>query len=459
MDSDNRPRSIRITGWSLRAAFAAIIVVFVVANMLAMIDARQRQAETREVVTNMLTSIQLVTHLDHDLEEQRRLVDAHVYEKEASDLARLETEIAVLDSDLIATERAYEPLVIFPSERPTFDKLKAEIAGLHSPIDRVLDLSRRDRDAEAHAAAVPLHAQFDAIAKRAVTLVEINRIEGDRAVLNIQDAQDVSLRSMMLLTLAGGALSVAVAIYVTRLLGKREDEIMCMTQQLEERNRELDAFAGRVAHDLRGPLTALSFAAERMAVNGSHERASAAHRRGVARMNALIADLLALSRIHDQASRGTCDPSKVASSISEDWRSRVEEEGGALDVDVEPSTTRVSDGLLRQALANLVDNAVKYRRPDVAPQIAVRGMITAKRTYELRVSDNGIGVSEDDATHVFEPFHRAARTISIPGTGLGLSIVKRVVDACGGRVSIESTIDQGTTFKIELPLSTDDAHV
>ena len=115
-------------------------------------------------------------------------------------------------------------------------------------------------------------------------------------------------------------------------------------------------------------------------------------------------------------------------------------------------------GSVRQALSNLADNAVKYRRADVQADIDIFGRVVGKE-YELRVSDNGVGMSYDEAHQAFDPFFRALRVREQKGTGLGLSIVKRVIEASGGSVVVDSRLGQGTTFIIRLPLASDDARV
>jgi signal transduction histidine kinase len=226
-----------------------------------------------------------------------------------------------------------------------------------------------------------------------------------------------------------------------------------MTARLTEQNRELDAFAGRVAHDLRGPLTTISLAAGRLEEVTPHERStSAILRRGVSRMEQLIRDLLTLSRVDSQPANAAADPAVVAAMVADDLGKPVAEAGGTLEVAVDPGSVHCSDGLLRDVLANLVENALKYRRED-PPAIKVEGHRVGGE-YELRVRDNGIGMSAEEARHAFDAFYRALRAPNeVPGTGLGLSIVKRVVDVCGGRISVESKLDQGTTFIVELPLA------
>jgi len=221
-------------------------------------------------------------------------------------------------------------------------------------------------------------------------------------------------------------------------------------QQLEEQNRELDAFAGRVAHDLRGPLTAINLAAIHQSVP-HQERSSAIFRRAVKQMETIIQDLLMLSRVSTKTTE-TSQAAAVIASAEEDLRPKVDAAGGILQIEAAAATVMCSEGLLRQIVWNLGENAVKYRRDGVQLNVEILGRILP-HTYELSVSDNGMGMSPSEAQHVFEAFFRAKQVRSTPGTGLGLSIVKRAVEASGGSVSIDSTLGQGTTFKIHLPLA------
>jgi signal transduction histidine kinase len=176
-------------------------------------------------------------------------------------------------------------------------------------------------------------------------------------------------------------------------------------------------------------------------------------RRSIGRMERLIHDLLALSRIETQSLGATCDPAVVAATVREELTSRVLEANGTLRVAVEPASVRGSDGLLIEVLSNLVDNAVKYARPETAPEIQLSGGARGDH-YELSVVDNGMGMSPDEVRQAFEPFYRARRG-KAPGTGLGLSIVKRVAEASGGSVSLQSTLGRGTTLVLRLPIVDD----
>jgi signal transduction histidine kinase len=165
-------------------------------------------------------------------------------------------------------------------------------------------------------------------------------------------------------------------------------------------------------------------------------------------MRRLIDELLALSRVDRELMETECDPASVAAEVSRTLSQRIEAEGAELRVAVEPGRVRCADGLLRQVIWNLVDNAIKYRRQGVRAEVEVQGKIR-ERGYELRVCDNGMGMSVEESQRAFEPLYRAGRS-RVEGTGLGLSIVKRVAEASGGSVTVESGINQGTTFVIQL---------
>jgi signal transduction histidine kinase len=224
------------------------------------------------------------------------------------------------------------------------------------------------------------------------------------------------------------------------------------TRRLVARNRELDAFAARVAHDLRGTLTTMNLATAPLATKlPGEDRALEILRRGTRKMEALVEDLLVLARV-EKLAHGRCDPAAVVALVAQDVAPSVEAASGALRVSVANAEVTCSEGLLRQALTNLVENAVKYRRPEVAPDVEISGA-PVDGGYDLRVSDNGVGMSRDEATHAGEPFYRSPRVRNQPGTGLGLSIVNRVAEASGGKLIVESRLGQGSTFVVHLPLA------
>jgi signal transduction histidine kinase len=168
-------------------------------------------------------------------------------------------------------------------------------------------------------------------------------------------------------------------------------------------------------------------------------------------MEALVDDLLALARVESQVA-GRCDPAAVVKEVEVDFAPRIAAEKGALRVSVHPAEVSCSEGLLRQAVTNLLDNAVKYHRPDAAPEVEISGA-PSNGSYDLTVTDNGIGMSAQETQQVAQPYYRSPRSQDRPGIGLGLSIVSRVAEASGGKLSVQSNLGHGSTFVVRLPLA------
>jgi signal transduction histidine kinase len=107
---------------------------------------------------------------------------------------------------------------------------------------------------------------------------------------------------------------------------------------------------------------------------------------------------------------------------------------------------------LRQVLMNLVGNGIKYSQPE-GGEVIVSVQEERDRLY-VRVSDEGVGIAEEDLPHIFDTAYRApdARSFRCKGSGLGLAIVKRIVEQHGGEIRVQSRPGEGTTFSFDLPL-------
>jgi two-component system, OmpR family, sensor kinase len=433
-------------------AFTIIAAGILLGTLSMLIQIRALQTNARDIVENMLTSVRLVGELRSSLERRRILVDDHIFASQPDERASIETELGAVDAEFAAASRAYDPWARLAEERATWDRTRVDLAALDRPIARALTLSRMNRDGEARREMQLVRGQFDDVERDLDHLISIN----DRgASATLSRFSMIRMRLMLTLLAMGLAGLIATVLVGRRAAGqvaRREEKTLATQRVLEARNRELDAFAGRVAHDIRGPLTAVSLAAERLAITAPPETAiGGALRRSLHRMETLVDDLLTLARVESQAG-GRCDPAAVVAQVQEDLGARIEAEKATVRVSVCHAQVSCSEGLLRQALTNLVENAVKYRRPEATPEVEIWGA-TAAGGYDLRVSDNGMGMSREDADRACEPFYRAPQTQGVPGTGLGLSIVKRVAQANGGALSLHTQLGRGSTFVVHLPLA------
>ncbi len=249
----------------------------------------------------------------------------------------------------------------------------------------------------------------------------------------------------------------ALAIDTSRLLADLERRVAERTQALENANRELEAFAFSVSHDLRSPLR--SIAAFSQILEEDHAPALAddarkmldAIRRNAHQMSHLIEDLLRLSRLGHRAIQpvSEIDMRDVVETVLTGIRTANPELAIELRLgELPPAIANVE--LLRQVWTNLLDNAVKYSRRRPVAIIEVAGQ---REAGELRytVTDHGAGFDPQQADKLFGVFQRLHSDSDFEGTGVGLALVQRIVTRHGGRVWAEGRLGQGATFGFGLP--------
>jgi len=443
----------RMRTWRLLlTCFGVIALLFAATKVVTWARGRTLHASIDRAMEDALTSAELISRMGRDLEGQRGLFDTHILERENVEMSRTEARLNALQRDFASASAAYSPLADDAEERRIWQSLQKDVSDVQPQIDELIALSRQNRDPEARQLLGTVDQRYVKVMDDVGRLATLNRVGVTRTLAALDSAQSELNLLVGGLALLGIALTALVGGGAMSLVHQREAQLMTQSALLEERNRELDAFAGRVAHDLRGPLTSMRLAVWRLVkLVPAGSAPSTQVDRAIERMDMLIKDLLSLSRIESRARDGSCDPASVAADVRDDLSLRMAEVSGTLEVAVEPAKVRCSEGLLTEALTNLTDNALKYRRPDEAPRVSMTGHPVG-RHYELRIADNGIGMSIDERKQAFAPFYRAHREPTAPGSGLGLSIVKRIAEASGGDVSVDSALGQGTTFVLHLPL-------
>ncbi len=218
-------------------------------------------------------------------------------------------------------------------------------------------------------------------------------------------------------------------------------------------------FVANVSHELRTPLAAIRGYAETL-LDGALED-SANNRRFVEvilsqaiRLNNIASDLLVLSELDSNAPASSPEHVPLLDVIESAIRT-VESSAALRQVHVIQGECQDCIVLgyrfrLEQALVNLLDNAVKFNKPE--GQVVVDCVRTPDGHVRIAVSDTGIGIHSDDLKRIFERFYRVdkARSRRVGGTGLGLSIVKEIIERMGGSVTVESQLGRGTQFTILL---------
>ena len=256
------------------------------------------------------------------------------------------------------------------------------------------------------------------------------------------------------LEVEGSRIYTAVLRDVTERV-RAEDALAQQAQELARSNAELEQFAYVASHDLQEPLRMVASYTQLLARRYGDRLDEDAHEfigyavDGVRRMQSLISDLLAYSRV---GSRGVATESVELETVfarTTDVLAAALEESGA-EVTHDPLPTVTADPVqLGQVLQNLVGNALKFRG-DAPPRVHV-GAERRGAEWLISVRDNGIGIAPEYAQRIFVIFQRLHTRAEYEGTGIGLSICKKIVERHGGRIWVESREGQGSTFYFTLP--------
>lgn len=244
---------------------------------------------------------------------------------------------------------------------------------------------------------------------------------------------------------------------VRQLNVELEARVVERTGQLQLVNKELEAFSYSVSHDLRAPLRAISGFAEIVArrhranldEEGRHYVDNIVQ--ASERMGRLIDDLLTFSRLGRQAVRHEPVPLRaVFDPLRRDRAAQLTDLHGTLEIADDLPVVIGDKTLLNQIFANLLDNAITYRRNQVPLRMSVTWQ-SQDRDVVIRVGDNGIGISSEYFEKIFNIFQRLHSEDEYPGTGIGLATVKKSVELLGGQVWVESVEHEGSTFSVRLP--------
>lgn len=226
--------------------------------------------------------------------------------------------------------------------------------------------------------------------------------------------------------------------------------------------QELDRYKGEliatISHELKTPLTSIMGHVELLGDLDTGIGSVEAISRNAERLNRLVQNLLNYSQIQDKREkvRDPVDLRKLAEQSLDLMAMQAEQGRVAMSLTIpdDPVMVTADSDDLGKVVDNLTSNAVKYSRPHGAVHLEVG--TDGPHAFVLCV-DTGMGISAADQVHLFSAFHRSSNpeALSIPGTGLGLAISRRIAQMHGGEIIVASEFDKGSTFRLRLPLRTD----
>jgi len=222
-------------------------------------------------------------------------------------------------------------------------------------------------------------------------------------------------------------------------------------EELAMSNTELERFAYVASHDLQEPLRMVSsflqLLQKRYAANLDHKANEYIHFAvdGAERMKRLIMDMLEYSRVNtSKDNREEVDMMEVMNEVKLNLASSIAQTAAIVQFDQLPTIKAVRSQMI-QLLQNLVGNAIKYKKPDIKPHIQISSVEDAKE-WQFYVKDNGIGIEERFYEKIFVIFQRLHNKSAYSGTGIGLAICKKIVERHHGKISVTSTIGEGSIF-------------
>lgn len=284
----------------------------------------------------------------------------------------------------------------------------------------------------------------------ALTLGGILIVSFTRPIRKLADATEA---------VADGELGYQVDINSADELGRLAASFNSMSADLEKADQARKQITADIAHDLRTPLSVMLGYTEAMSdgkLEGSEEIYQVMHQQAQ-HLNYLITDLRTLSLLDSNELTfqiQNIDPGIILRQVKMAFTSLADEKGIQLTLQIDQQLPRVNldPDRLNQILGNLLSNAINIL--ETGGEIKISSQAD-QNEYHLKVWDNGPGIQKEEIPHLFDRFYRTdkARNTDNGSSGLGLAITKKLVEAQGGKISVESEPGEGTTFKVSFPIT------
>lgn len=451
-------RPFSLSRWVVAVAFMAVVLAFLLSSAAFVQATGSIDRDARVITQGSSPAIEVLAAARvslvrlHDLLSDE--VDRCARGQPVSIKAAQEAE-----RDLRIQTAAYRKIRPFEDEVPLARTIDHELTQLYVDVAQsnrmlqALDCDQARKQVEG-----PLAVSMAEASMGFMRDIQLNARHASQSAETIGRTQREAERLAVVLNVAAVVVAMGAAGAVVFGLGRRERLQAEHLRLQEERSRELELFAARVAHDIRSPLSAVVLALDIAQRTTDQAKWLAKSRNGLRRVEQIVDALYQFALAGGSPRPGTTErPGEVLDDVLEALQ------GPAAEANLELRVTSASTdpvacppGVLATLVTNLVHNAIKYGSGD-GGVVAVSMMRTASRV-RVSVADPGPGVSNEVAAKIFQPYVRVDPT-SGSGLGLGLATVRRLSQAYGGTCGVESVPGKGATFWFELPVDTTPAQV
>ena len=442
-------------GWLLLAAYGLVLAMGIVFGALAFVQLQRTTEQLEDVVSDSAQTVieveRLRTASDRfGLAVRSYLLTPNVQLQKVTEDAAAQFREAL--RALAFRRRGSESSGLIEQIRQLDSLGQRALPHLLASPPRSLSQEKMVESVEQH--GYPLRDRVDAL------IAELSRTEGLRFRDAAHEATVAAARATRLLSVLA-AISLAVAcgasialIRTLRLLGRSRKELEHSVQKLETVNQDLDAFVGRIAHDLRNVISPLRLIAgvleHKRGDSAALERCAVRLKRIGRTADALIGSYLIFARSGEPADpKESTGVQQVLAEVMDDLAPVAAERRARLEVQGEDAAVLCSRSLLHTVFMNLIGNGLKFLEGGARREVSVSVRALPDRC-EISVRDGGQGMPADAQVNIFKPFYRLPGA-NAPGTGIGLATVSRIVKAHGGRVNVQSAPGEGSTFIVSLP--------
>lgn len=446
------PSGSDVSGKMLLLAFAAVVGSFLVTNVIVQRSSAAVGALSESIIYNAAPSIEHLASVRRAVLETELALSRFIHEPaNRPELgASLEAALASVKQGL----HEYLNLPAYAGERPLWMDVQESWLHFDAEVERARGLAESGEDDEANAVfSQRVEPAAQRVHEHVTRAIEHNATQGGALAADIRATRQRTLELSVGLTALCGLLSVVVVWLLHRQSRVRRALFDVHTRALEARAAEMEQFSGRVAHDIRNPLSAAQMAAQ-MALRKSSDEAAreSIHRiiRSLSRADAITTALLDFARSGARPDPGArTELRAVIPDAVGGFEAEAERAGIDLRYEpVPPVLAACSTGVYLSLVGNLVRNALKYMGDVPVRRITLR--VTEEGAFiRTEVRDTGPGISPELLPSLFEPYFRGQRG-GPEGLGLGLATVKRLAEGHGGRVGVTSERGKGSTFWFEL---------